>query len=39
VYRPSNATWFILNSSTNYTTSNVYQWGAADGDVPVTSRP
>jgi uncharacterized repeat protein (TIGR03803 family) len=34
VYRPSAGTWFILNSSTNYTTSNRYQWGVST-DVPV----
>jgi hypothetical protein len=35
VYRPSSATWFILKSSTNYTTRSAYQWGAANGDIPV----
>jgi uncharacterized repeat protein (TIGR03803 family) len=34
VYRPSSGTWFILNSSTSYTTSSVYQWGIST-DVPV----
>jgi uncharacterized repeat protein (TIGR03803 family) len=34
VYRPSAGTWSILNSSTNYTTSNSYQWGVST-DVPV----
>jgi hypothetical protein len=33
VYRPSTGTWFILSSSTNYTTSNSHPWGAS-GDVP-----
>ncbi len=34
VYRPSTGTWYILKSSTNFTTWNVYQWGIS-GDVPV----
>ena len=34
VYRPSTGTWFILTSSTNYTTRVVYAWGAST-DVPV----
>jgi uncharacterized repeat protein (TIGR03803 family) len=34
VFRPSNGTWFVLKSSTNYTTANVYQWGIST-DVPV----
>ena len=32
--RPSTGNWFILKSSTNYTTWNVHQWGSS-GDVPV----
>ena len=32
--RPSDGNWFILKSSTNYTTWNVHQWGSG-GDVPV----
>src|SRR5205807_931926 len=34
VYRPSSGTWFILKSSTGYTTSSVYAWGAST-DIPV----
>jgi hypothetical protein len=34
VYRPSTATWYILHSSTNYTTWNIQQWGAT-GDISV----
>ena len=34
VFRPSTSTWFILNSSTNFTTWSVHQWGIA-GDIPV----
>jgi hypothetical protein len=34
VYRPSNGTWYILQSSTNNTTSVAYQWGAST-DIPV----
>ena len=34
VYRPSTGTWFILKSSTSFTTSVSYQWGLID-DVPV----
>ena len=34
VYRPSTGTWYILKSSTGYTTSAIIQWGLG-GDVPV----
>jgi hypothetical protein len=33
VFRPSNGTWYTLQSSTNYTTWNVRQWALA-GDLP-----
>jgi hypothetical protein len=34
VYRPSTGEWFVLYSSTNYTSSAVENWGL-DTDVPV----
>ena len=34
VFRPSTGTWFILQSSTNYTASSIIQWGT-NGDIPV----
>ena len=34
VYRPSNGTWFILQSSTNYTGGIANRWGIAT-DIPV----
>jgi hypothetical protein len=34
VFRPSSGAWFVLKSSTNFTTFNTYQWGNAT-DVPV----
>jgi hypothetical protein len=34
VYRPSNGVWYVLASSTNFTTFTAYQWGAST-DVPV----
>jgi FG-GAP repeat len=34
VYRPSTAGWWILRSSSNYTTNANYVWGAS-GDMPV----
>jgi hypothetical protein len=34
VYRPANGTWYILNSSSNQTTTASYQWGLSD-DIPV----
>jgi hypothetical protein len=33
-YRPSTGVWYILKSSTNYTTYDTHSWGAA-GDQPV----
>jgi hypothetical protein len=33
-YRPSNGTWYVLRSSTGYTTYASYMWGAP-GDVPL----
>jgi len=32
IFRPSNGTWFILNSGSN--TTNIVQWGQ-NGDIPV----
>ena len=34
VYRPSTGTWYILQSSTNYTTYIAQQWGVST-DIPV----
>ena len=34
VFRPPTGHWFVLKSSTNFTTSSTYQWGTA-GDKPV----
>ena len=34
VYRPANGVWYLLRSSTNFTTSAAIQWGLP-GDVPV----
>jgi hypothetical protein len=34
VYRASTAHWFVLKSSTGFTTWDTYQWGTA-GDIPV----
>ncbi len=34
VYRPSTGGWYVLRSSTNYTTYTTFQWGIA-GDMPV----
>jgi hypothetical protein len=34
VYRPSTGTWYILSSSTNFSTYSTYVWGEA-GDLPV----
>ena len=37
VYRVSTAHWFVLKSSTQFTSWNTYQWGTT-GDVPVGGR-
>ena len=34
VFRPANGVWYILTSSSGFTTSVEYQWGL-NGDVPV----
>jgi bacillolysin len=34
IFRPSNATWYIRNSTTGYTTSTVSQWGLGT-DLPA----
>jgi uncharacterized repeat protein (TIGR03803 family) len=34
VYRPSTGMWYVLKSSTNYTTYGGQQWGVG-GDIPV----
>ena len=34
VFRPSDGNWYIQESSSNYTTWNILQWGT-NGDVPV----
>jgi hypothetical protein len=34
VFRPSTGTWYLLNSSSSYTTFSVIVWGAS-GDIPV----
>ena len=34
IFRPSTGTWWILQSSTNYTTYGSHQWGEAT-DIPV----
>jgi hypothetical protein len=33
-YRPSTGSWYVLRSSTNYSTSETFVWGVP-GDVPV----
>jgi hypothetical protein len=38
VYRPSTAHWFVLKSSTRFSTWDTYQWGSA-GDVPILKAP
>ena len=38
VYRPSTGGWYILLSSTSYSTYVSYLWGAT-GDVPLLKRP
>ena len=35
VYRPSTGTWYILESSTNFTSYVSQQWGE-HGDIPVS---
>jgi hypothetical protein len=37
-YRPSTGTWFILKSSTGYSTSLTVAWGLPS-DVPILRRP
>ena len=34
VYRPATGAWWILKSSTNFTTYATYQWGEST-DIPV----
>jgi hypothetical protein len=34
VFRPSNGTWFVLKSSSNFTAAATYQWGVST-DIPV----
>ena len=34
IYRPSTGTWWVLRSSSDYTTYSTTQWGI-DGDIPV----
>ena len=34
VFRPSNATWYVLRSGSGFSGSTTYQWGA-NGDIPV----
>jgi hypothetical protein len=38
VYRPSNGGWYILQSSTGYTTYASYLWGNSS-DIPLLKRP
>jgi hypothetical protein len=38
VFRPSNGGWYILTSSTNYSTSVRLSWGLGT-DTPVNRRP
>ncbi len=37
VYRPSTGYWYILQSSTNFTTYIAQQWGLST-DIPVLQR-
>ena len=37
IYRPSTGTWWILKSSTNFTTYVSQQWGGDSTDIPVPS--
>ena len=34
IYRPATGTWYILQSSTNFTTQVNHQWGVST-DIPV----
>jgi FG-GAP-like repeat len=34
IFRPSNDTWYVLRSSTNFSTYGTYVWGVA-GDLPL----
>ena len=34
LYRPSAGVWYVLKSSTGYTTSLMFTWGYG-GDIPV----
>ena len=38
IFRPSTATWWILQSSTDYTTYVSHQWGNG-ADIPVFKAP
>ena len=38
LYQPSTGYWYILQSSTNYTTSIAQQWGLST-DTPINERP
>ncbi len=38
VYRASTGFWYVLNSSTNYTSSIGKSWGLST-DVPINKRP
>jgi hypothetical protein len=37
VWRPASGVWYILRSSTEFTTSTVVQWGQR-GDIPILNR-
>jgi FG-GAP repeat protein len=37
VYRASTGQWFVLKSSSGYTTSVIQQWGAST-DIPLVRR-
>jgi hypothetical protein len=38
VFRPSNGTWYVLRSKTNFTAAVGYQWGNG-ADVPLPRHP
>jgi hypothetical protein len=38
IYRPSTGTWWVLKSSTNYSTYTAFNWGIST-DLPVLRRP